>query len=144
LSIDFINNDIFGTLPGEFRARASSSTSADHHPFKTPLGYDFLKFIQSQNINSDEDLANAERCLGQRYANHLEALYTSHRSCLEACRVQGLVSSSTGGGTEWRTRIDKESNDKSIMRNLPKLCKDELVDGLPMRTICAIGPENGT
>lgn len=142
-SIDSFNNDIFGTLQGEFRGRPSS-TSVDRHPFKTPLGYDFLKFLISQNTYSDEDLANAERrSMCQRYANHLESLNTSRRSCLEACRVQGLVSSSTGG-TEWRTRIDKDFNDKSIMRNIPKLCKDELVDGLPMRTICAIGQENGT
>ncbi len=122
-SNDVFKNDVLGTLQVLFR---------------TPIGYDFFKFVISQQITSDEKLASANP---EGYIDYLRTLNVPRRICQEACRVQCL--SSSANGIQWKTRIDQDS-DEEVMNNVPNLCKDELVDGLPMRTIYTIGPSFGT
>ena len=54
--------------------------------------------------------------------------------------MQGLMK--CANGNQWKTRVEKDS-DEAIMNNVPYFCKDELVNGLPMRTIFTIGPSYG-
>lgn len=138
-SNDSIKNDVLGTLQGEYLAISSFSKNCPS--FNTPLGHHFLKFIVSRKITSDELLANVDSTiLHSTYMDHLRSLDISDRLCQEAWRSQGLKSSVNH--IQWKTRVDADPN-AAVMNNFPILCRDEMVNGLPMRTICTIGPSYG-
>lgn len=134
-------NDVLGELKGEYLA--ISSFPGNRPSFNTPLSHHFLKFIISRKITSDELLANADFTILQRaYMDHMRSLKrtSSDRLCQEACRSQGLKSSADD--IQWKTRVDADPN-AAVMNKFPILCRDELVNGLPLRTICTIGPSYG-
>ncbi len=95
----------------------------------------YFKFITSKKMVHADSMS-----WSLEYMRYLHTLHLSHKVCQEACRVQGLTKSANGN--QWKTRLDMNSEEE-IMNNVPNFCKDESVNGLPMRTIFTIGPSYG-
>jgi hypothetical protein len=104
-------------------------------PKISPCSYDYFKFITSKKMVHVDSMN-----WSLEYMRHLQTLRLSHKVWQEACRVQGLTQSANGN--HWKTRLDMNSEEES-MNNVPNFCKDESVNGLPMRTIFTIGPSYG-